>query len=390
MENLRLHGGNLILDNEIRKADLLIKDGKIEAIIDAQTPTPDYEMLDCTDLHISAGFVEIHSHGGGGSDYMDDEEDSYKNILNLHVQHGTTSVMPTTLSAGTEGTIKAIDNYLRAEKDKTLPINLLGMHMEGPFISLNQAGAQRPENIREFNEKEYKLLYERSQGRIKRWSVAPEKEGAKEFADFANKNNITLSIGHSDADFDTVVKAFDWGFRHITHFYSGCSSVIRREGFRVAGVVEAGYYLDDMNVEIIADGCHLPPSLLKLIVKTKGTDHVALITDSMRAAGQTSGESYLGSKEEPMPVVIEKGVAMLLTHDAFGGSIATSDRLIRTMLSCGVSLPDAVKMATISPLKMMNLNVKKGLIKEGYDADICVFDDNINIKHVFVNGIKRV
>jgi len=145
-----------------------------------------------------------------------------------------------------------------------------------------------------------------------------------------------------------------------------------------------------MNVEIIADGCHLPPSLLKLIVKTKGVDHVALITDSMRAAGQTSGESYLGSKEEPMPVVIEKGVAMLLTHNAFGGSIATSDRLIRTMISSGISLSDAVKMATVNPLKMMNLNVKKGIIKEGYDADICVFDDNINIKHVFVNGIKQV
>ncbi len=390
MKKIRLSGGNLILENEIRKADLLIKDNKIEAIVNAQKPAPDYEVLDCTDLHISAGFVEIHSHGGGGSDYMDDEEDSYKNILNLHVQHGTTSVMPTTLSAGTEGTIKAIDNYLRAEEDKTLPINLLGMHMEGPFISLNQAGAQRPENIREFNEKEYKMLYEKSQGRIKRWSVAPEKDGAKEFADFANKNNITLSIGHSDADFDTIVKAFDWGYRHITHFYSGCSSVIRREGFRVAGVVEAGYYLDDMNVEIIADGCHLPDSLLKLIVKSKGTDHVALITDSMRAAGQTSGESYLGSKEEPMPVVIEKGVAMLLTHNAFGGSIATSDRLIRTMISAGISLSDAVKMATISPLKMMNQKVKKGLIKEGYDADICIFDDNINIKHVFVNGIKRV
>ncbi len=390
MKKIRLSGGNLILENEIRKADLLIKDNKIEAIVNAQKPAPDYEVLDCTDLHISAGFVEIHSHGGGGSDYMDDEEDSYKNILKLHVQHGTTSVMPTTLSAGTEGTIKAIDNYLRAEEDKTLPVNLLGMHMEGPFISLNQAGAQRPENIREFNEKEYKMLFEKSQGRIKRWSVAPEKDGAKEFADFANKNNITLSIGHSDADFDTVVKAFDWGFRHITHFYSGCSSIIRKEGFRIAGVVEAGYYLDDMNVEIIADGCHLPPSLLKLIVKSKGTDHVALITDSMRAAGQTSGESYLGSKEEPMPVVIEKGVAMLLTHDAFGGSIATSDRLIRTMISAGISLTDAVKMATISPLKMMNQKVKKGLIKEGYDADICVFDDNINVKHVFVKGIKRV
>lgn len=390
MKKIRLSGGNLILENEIRKADLLIKDNKIEAIINAQKPAPDYEVLDCTDLHISAGFVETHSHGAGGSDFMDCEEDTYKNILNLQVQHGTTSILATTMSASYKSTVDAIDSYLLAEKDKTLPVNLLGMHVEGIFISPNQAGAQPPGNIRPFDPKEYLSLYERSQGTIKRWSVAPELDGAKEFADFANKNNVTLSIGHSDADFDTVVKAFDWGFRHITHFYSGCSSVVRREGFRVAGVVEAGYYLDDMNVEIIADGCHLPDSLLKLVVKSKGTDHVALITDSMRAAGQTSGESYLGSKEEPMPVVIEKGVAMLLTHNAFGGSIATSDRLIRTMLSCGVSLPDAVKMATVNPLKMMNLNVKKGIIKEGYDADICIFDDNINIKHVFVNGIKRV
>lgn len=390
MENLRLHGGNLIIGNEIRKADLLIKDGKIEAIIDSETSTPDYKMHDCTGMNVSPGFVETHSHGAGGSDFMDAEEDTYKNILNLQVQHGTTSVLATTMSASYKCTCDAIDSFLQAEKDKSLPVNLLGLHIEGIFISQNQAGAQLPENIRPFEPKEYNALYEYSQGRIKRWSVAPELDGAKEFADFANKNNITLSIGHSDADFDTVVKAFDWGYRHITHFYSGCSSVVRREGFRVAGVVEAGYYLEDMNVEIIADGCHLPQSLLKLIVKTKGTDRVALITDSMRAAGQTSGESFLGRKGEETPVVIEKGVAMLLTHDAFGGSIATSDRLIRTMLSCGVSLTDAIKMATVNPLKMMNLNVKKGLLKVGYDADIVVFDDSINMKHVFVNGVKRV
>ncbi len=390
MGKIRLFGGNLIIDNQIKKADLLIKDGKIEAIIDEKTSTPDYEMHDCTGMNISAGFVETHSHGAGGSDFMDCEEDTYKNILNLQVQHGTTSVLATTMSASYKGTVDAIDSFLLAENDKSLPVNLLGIHIEGIFIAPSQAGAQPPGNIRPFNPEEYLSLYEHSQGKIKRWSVAPELDGAKEFADFANKNNITLSIGHSDADFDTVVKAFDWGFHHITHFYSGCSSVVRREGFRVAGVVEAGYYLDDMNVEIIADGCHLPQSLLKLIVKTKGIDRVALITDSMRAAGQTSGESYIGKKEEATPVVIEKGVAMLLTHDAFGGSIATSDRLIRTMLSCGVSLSDAVKMATVNPLKMMNLNVKKGIIKEGYDADICVFDDNINIKHVFVNGVKRV
>jgi N-acetylglucosamine-6-phosphate deacetylase len=390
MEKVRFSGGSVITENGIFKKDVLIANGKIEAVIEPDIPSIDYKVLDCTGMHISPGFVEIHSHGGGGSDYMDEEGDTYKNALSLHVKHGTTSVMPTTLSAGTDGILKAIDNYLIAEQDKSLPVNLIGIHMEGPYVSINQAGAQRQENIRVFDEKEYRLLYERSRGRIKRWSVAPEVDGAKEFADFADKNGITLSIAHSDADFDTVVKAFHWGFHHVTHLYSGMSSIVRKEGFRIAGVVEAAYYLDDMNVEIIADGCHLPHSLLKLAVKSKGTDHVALITDSMRAAGQESGESYLGSKDEPMPVVIEKGVAMLLTHDAFGGSIATSDRLVRTMLSAGISLFDAVKMATVSPLKMMNLDLKKGVIKEGYDADIVVFDDNVNVKHVFVNGIKRV
>ena len=390
MEKVRLHGGTVVSGGKMQKMDVLIKDGKTEALILPEKHTDDYNVLDCTDLIISSGFVDIHTHGGGGSDYMDDDGDAFYNALSLHLAHGTTSVMPTTLSAGTEGILKAMDNYLRAETDKRIKTNLLGINMEGPYISLNQAGAQRPENIREFDEREYKLIYERSQGRIKRWCVAPEKEGAKDFADFAYENGIVLSIAHSDADFDTVVRAFDWGYRHVTHLYSGMSSIIRREGFRVAGVVEAAYYLDGMNVEIIADGCHLPDSLLKLAVKSKGCDHVALITDSMRAAGQESGESYLGSKDECVPVVIEKGVAMMLTHDSFGGSIATSDRLVRTMISAGIALPDAIKMITESPLKMMGIRLKKGLVEPGYDADITVFDKNINVAHVFVNGEKVI
>ena len=390
MGKIRLTGGTAVLEDKLQKADVLINNSTIEGIIPPETVTADYEKIDCTGLFVAPGFVEIHSHGGGGSDYMDDDDNAYRNSLSQHVAHGTTSLLPTTLSAGKECTIKAIDRYLIAEQDKTLPINLLGLHMEGPFLSPLQAGAQRPENIRVFDEKEYKLLYDRSQGRIKRWSVAPEVEGAEGFARFAKETGITLSIAHSNADFDTIVKAFDMGFCHVTHLYSGMSSVIRQNGFRIAGVVEAAYYIDGMNVEIIADGCHLPNSLLKLAVKSKGTDHVALITDSMRAAGQTEGESFLGSKEEPMPVIIEDGVAKLLTRDAFGGSVATSDRLIRTMLGAGVSLTDAVKMATISPLKMMNISLKKGLIREGYDADIVVFDEDINVRSVYVNGIKRV
>ena len=144
--------------------------------------------------------------------------------------------------------------------------------------------------------------------------------------------------------------------------------------------------MDGMDVEIIADGCHLPPSLLKLILKVKGVKHVALVTDSMRAAGQDVQESFLGSAEDPLPVVIEDGVAKLLSREAFGGSIATTDRLIRTMRGIGVSLCDAVAMVTENPVRMLGIEKKIGRIAEGYAADLCVFDENIKIAAVVKSG----
>ncbi|MBR5903730.1 MAG: amidohydrolase family protein, partial [Clostridia bacterium] len=174
--------------------------------------------------------------------------------------------------------------------------------------------------------------------------------------------------------------------RHITHFYSCCSTITRRGGFRVPGVLEAGYLIDGMDVEIIADGCHLPQSLLQYVQKFKAPERIALITDSMRAAGQQTDRSFLGSMSDPLPVIVEDGVAKLLDRSAFAGSVATGDRLLRTMLQSGTSLIDGVKMLTVNPLRQMNLNVKKGVLKQGYDADLCVLDRNINVKTVICRG----
>ena len=386
MENLRLSGGTLVTESQLIKADLLIENGFIKEIIDENQVTQGYKVIDCSNLYVSAGFIDIHQHGGGGADYMDGENDTYLKITEAHLKHGTTSVMPTLLSATKPALIKAVEGYLSAEKDDRIRANLLGLHLEGRYIAPSQAGAQKEDRISNFNSQEYSEIIEKANGRIKRWSVAPELLGAEEFANYANKNGIVLSIAHSDADFDTTLKAFDLGFKHVTHFYSCTSSIVRKNGFRIAGIVEATYYLDDMNVEIIADGCHLPHSLLKLIVKLKGVDNVSLITDAMRAAGENVTESYLGSLEDPLPVVIEDGVAKLLDKKAFGGSIATSDRLVKTMLDAGVDLVSAVKMLTINPLKQMNLKVKRGKIEKGYFADLCVFDKDVNVKKVIVNG----
>jgi N-acetylglucosamine-6-phosphate deacetylase len=176
------------------------------------------------------------------------------------------------------------------------------------------------------------------------------------------------------------------GFRHVTHLYSCVSTITRRGGFRVPGVLEAAYLIDGMNVEIIADGCHLPHSLLSYVAKFKKIETIALVTDAMRGAGQRDGESFLGSRDDPLPVIIEDGVAKLTDRSAFAGSVATADRLLRNMLKCGVPLCDAVRMLTINPLSMMNLDLKKGRLIAGFDADICVFDGDVNVKHVICNG----
>lgn len=388
MERIAICGGRLLTPQGILEQHILLaEDGVITAIIPEITPiSTDYRRVDAKGQYVSPGFVDIHQHGAGGSYYMEPDADTYYTVLSTHLKYGTTSVMPTLMSASAEHTIRAARQYVRALADPRISCNLLGLHVEGLYISPEQAGAQNQKQIKAFDPAEYHAICEAAEGHLRRWSVAPELPGADEFARFARDNRITLSIAHSDADFDTVCRAFEIGYRHITHLYSGCSSVVRKNGFRIAGVVEAAYYLDDMDVEIIADGCHLPLSLLKLITKLKKPEHIALITDSIRPTGLDVRESFSGSSDDPIPIVVEDGVAKLLNRQAFAGSIATSDRLIRTMLQAGIALEDAVRMVTVHPLRQMGAGMKKGVLQEGFDADLCIFDEKIHVTQVLIHG----
>ena len=387
MSNYRISGGTVITEQGIEQKDLLIKNGIIEAVIPpgAQV-SEDYKVIDCTGDYVSAGFVDIHQHGGGGSDYMDDDADAYLNATSAHLAHGTTSIMPTLTSASGSILLNSIARYKKAEKDSRIKCNIIGLHVEGPYVSPYQAGAQPPEHIRQFDEKEYRSAFEAAEGSIKRWSVAPELEGADRFAAFAKANGIALSIAHSNADMDTVCRAFDMGYTHITHFYSCVSTITRRGGFRVPGILEAGYLIDDMDVEIIADGCHLPHSLLRYVTKFKNKDRIALITDSMRAAGQNTTHSFLGSMSDPLPVIVEDGVAKLLDRTAFAGSVATCDRLVRTMRDLAeIPLHDAVYMMTKSPADIMGFD-DRGVLEAGKRADIVLFDETVNVSRTIAAG----
>ena len=202
---------------------------------------------------------------------------------------------------------------------------------------------------------------------------------------------ILASIGHTNATFEECEAAYLSGAEHLTHFFSCMSTVTRRNAYRYAGVVEYGYYQDGMSIEIIADGIHVPRSLLKLVLKIKGVDRIALVTDSMRAAGMPEGKSILGGLADGQEVIVEDGVAKMPDRSCFAGSVATTDRLVRTMVQiAGCSVVDAVKMMTVNPARFMGLTARKGTIAPGKDADIVIFDDDIRVSHVLVAGRRIV
>ncbi|MEL7600474.1 MAG: N-acetylglucosamine-6-phosphate deacetylase, partial [Proteiniphilum sp.] len=336
--------------------------------------------------YVSSGFIDIHTHGGGGHDFMDGTVEAYLGAAETHAKHGTTALLPTTLTSTFEELMKTFSIYKQAVQKNNKGAKFLGLHLEGPYFAYNQRGAQDPKYLRNPEPEEYNKILAASDD-IVRWSLAPELPGAFDFGKVLTSQNILTSIAHSDAIYEEVLEAFNAGFTHVTHLYSAMSTVTRRNAFRYAGVLEAAYLIDDMTVEIIADGVHLPKSLLQFVYKFKGPDKTALCTDSMRGAGMPDGESILGSLDKGQKVIIEDGVAKLPDRTAFAGSVATTDRLVRTMVELAeVPLVEAVRMMTLTPARIMQIDQQKGSIVEGKDADFVIFDDQINVSHTILEG----
>lgn len=389
MNKLIIINGKLILPDGIREGKALVCEGKtIEKILpmtDLQVDATDI-VIDGGNNFVSPGFIDIHTHGGGGHDFMDATVEAFLGAAGTHARFGTTAMLPTTLASTTDELLKLFPVYKAAVAQNTKGSKFLGLHLEGPYFSYNQRGAQDPEYLRNPEPEEYLRILEASDD-IVRWSLAPELDGAFAFGELLRSKHILPSVAHSDAIYEEVEKAFQSGFTHITHLYSGMSSVMRRNAFRYAGVVEAAYLIDDITVEIIADGVHLPKALLQFAYKFKGPDQTALCTDSMRAAGMPDGEYILGSHDKGRKVIVEDGVAKLPDRSAFAGSVATTDRLVRTMVDiAGVPLIDAVKMMTITPARIIHMDSTKGSFKEGKDADIVIFDENINVLTTIIEG----
>jgi N-acetylglucosamine-6-phosphate deacetylase len=385
---VKIINGNVILPHRIiDNASVLIEDGIIKEVSDKKISTKADITLDAKGNYISPGFIDIHVHGGGGSDFMDGTVKDFLAVAETHLHHGTTAMVPTTLTSEKEDLLEILSVYSHAHTQNKKGAQFLGMHIEGPYFAMSQKGAQDARYIRKPDKKEYSEIIKKAGDNIVRWSAAPELEGAQEFGSYLRSHNILPAIAHTDAVYEDVVKAFENGYALATHFYSAMSGVTRKNAYRYAGVIESVYLMDAIDVEIIADGVHLPAPLLKLIYKIKGPDRIALITDAMRAAAVNTKESILGSKTNGLKVVIEDGVAKLPDRSSFAGSVATADRLVRTMIEiAGIPLVEAVRMMTLTPARIMKKQNQKGSIAVGKDADLVIFDDDINIKSAIVGG----
>ncbi len=376
---IRIKSDKIVIGESLFDGYVYALNGKIVEITEAEKPVE--KAYDFTGKYVSAGFIDMHTHGAGGYAFMNSTVADVIKGCDYHLAHGTTSIVPT-ISAGEFATMKEAVVHIHEAKGKTKG-NILGAHLEGPYLSPKQAGAQCPAFITSPQKQDYESLVEEYGESIARWTYAPENDRNGEFCKYLTERNIIASAGHTDAKYQDMQVAIDNGCNLITHLYSCTSTVTRDHGFRSLGVIESAYLRDELYVEIIADGKHLPPDLIKMIIKIKGADKVALITDSLEIAGTDITEGVMSGTE----FIVEDGVCKLKDRSAFAGSVATADCLIRTLVKeCGVAIPTAVKMLTAVPAKILKIN--KGVLVCGKDADIIVFDENINIQGVFVDGEK--
>lgn len=384
----KIENGKLIRNHAVEEGKAIyLKDGKIAAITAEELPFDC--KIDAEGNYVSPGFIDIHTHGGGGYDYIDGVEGALT-AMRMHRKHGTTTIYPSGMTCSREVLKQFIRDMVALSKRNEGGIpNLGGIHMEGPYFVAEQAGAQNPDYLRAPEEAEYREWFELGEGLLSRISFAPELPGSVELCDFLKEKGLVASMAHSGAIYEEILPSYEHGCKLVTHLYSAMNGVTRRNAYRRLGMVETAYLLDDIDAEIIADGCHLPPDLLKLIYKIKGPEHLVLVTDSMRGAGMPDGPTFIGPAGESTECIIEDGVAKLLDRSAFAGSVATTDRLVRTMVQkAGVPLPQAVQMMTETPARVMNLTTK-GKLEEGFDADIVIFDEEIRICRVLVGGSEE-
>ena len=362
----------------LKDGSVIIRDNKILEVTNCDLAVVGANLIDAKGMYVVPGGVEIHAHGGGGGDFMEGTEEAFTTAINAHMKHGTTSIFPT-LSSSTIPMIEAAaETCTKMMQDPNSPV--LGLHLEGHYFNLKMAGGQLPENIKNPDPNEYIPLVEKWDC-IKRWDAAPELPGAMQFAKYITGKGILASVGHTQAEYEDIRVAWESGYTHATHFYNAMPGFHKRREYKYEGTVESIYLIDDFTVEVVADGIHVPPTILRMVYKIKGVERTCVITDALACAASDSQVAF-----DPR-VIIEDGVCKLSDRSALAGSVATMDRLIRTLVQkAEIPLEDAIRMASETPAKIMNVYDRKGSLQRGKDADLMILDDKLDIRGVWAMG----
>jgi N-acetylglucosamine-6-phosphate deacetylase len=373
----------------IQSGILMIKDGVIARIspfgdgeLEAEPPhehSPLDEVIDGTGLTLVPGFIDIHSHGGGGCDTLDGTYDSEERMCLSHAAHGTTGILPTTMAAPFETLLQVSGLIGDIVETKTLGgAGILGLHLEGPWLNPKFKGAQPITGIREPSIEELDELIKASSGNIRMITVAPEMPGALNLIKHAADSGIKVSLGHSSATYDQVIQAVQAGATHVTHAYNAMSGLHHRH----PGMVGAMLSCDKLTADVILDGFHVHSAAAKILMKCKGKARLALITDATMAAGMPDGEYELGGQK-----VICRDGAVRLPDGNLAGSALTLDNAVKyAVRELGCSLEDAITMVSETPARIIGMYDKKGSVEEGKDADLVLLDSSLDVKATIVRG----
>lgn len=369
----------IIFPDSITPGSIIIQNNKIYKIFLNHTPKYDGDILDGENLYLSPGFIDIHIHGAYGCDTMDATCESLKKISQATLKHGVTSFLPTTMTCSKEDIRNAIKNVYLVMKEKSTVNNILGVHLEGPFINKNKIGAQNPNYLLEPSIDNFKDIAEDYEEIIKIVTLAPEIEGAQNLIQYLHKKNIVVSIGHTNAKYEEAIEGIKNGVSHATHLFNAMTPFNHRDPGAVGAILNS-----NITAECILDGIHIHYASLDIALKIKSSDKIILITDAMSACCMKDGKYSLGGQE-----VIVKDSAARLNNGVLAGSVLTLDKAVRNVKNnLNIPLYEIIKLLTINPSKVCGTDSTKGIIKENYDADLILFDEDINIKHVFVNGKK--
>jgi N-acetylglucosamine-6-phosphate deacetylase len=379
VDDFRLCGGQVVFPNgEVGFGDVAVVGGKLVDV----GAVADLRIIDVTGLIVAPGYIDIHVNGGIGHTFEDADADGLDQILEMYAQHGTTSLLGAMNTAPRE---KRMDSLARVKKwadAKTRSVNFLGVYLEGPYYNPEQRGAHQADWMRDPDPDEYGIWLDRFGDLIRVISLAPEREGALTFIRELDRVGIVPAVGHSMATGSVMREAINAGVRLVTHIYNAQSTFLRSDEGKHLGVAEMGLMCDELTVEIIPDGFHLTPEMLAFILKVKPTELICATTDAMHATGLGPGKYEMMGQT----VWVDGNEAFREDRNRHAGSILTMEKAVQNLVGTGASMGDAIRMATEVPARTIGVDDHKGKLLKGYDADLVLLDDHLNVVATLCGG----